>query len=102
MKKFLSTAYWKFLKPETDLISKPENPQFKVARVPTIAEAEAKYVPQKYNFDKSFAVPKFEAVNTELDLNQQGNPKKDTTTVKPIQITTPREKGCVNASFKRN
>ena len=61
---------------------------------------EAKYVPQKYEFSQRFAVNKFEAVETEPDLDRQGKPKKDTTNSEPIQITTPREKACVNADFK--
>ena len=61
----------------------------------------AKYVTQKYNFYQRFAVPKFEAVETELDHYQQGKPKKDATTGKLIHITTPREKDCLNAAFKR-
>ena len=44
MKYFPSTAYWKVLKPETDVVSEPENPLFKVERDPTITEVEAKYV----------------------------------------------------------
>ena len=62
MKQFPSTAYWKVLQPETDVVSEPANTRFKVARAPTITEVEAKYVPQKYNFSQRFAVPKFEAV----------------------------------------
>ena len=62
---------------------------------------EAKYVLQEYNFSQCFAVPKFEAVETESDLNRQGKPKKYTTTGKPIHITTPREKGCVNNVFQK-
>ena len=100
MNQFPSTAHWKVLQTETDVVSKTANKWFKVARGPTITEAEANYVLQKYNFDKRFDVPKFEAVNTEQDLDRRGNPKKDTTTVKPIHITTPRDKGCVNAAFK--
>ena len=101
MKQFLSTQYCKVLQPETDVVSKKPNTRFKVARAPTITEVEAKCVTRKYNFSQRFAVPKFEAVETEPDLYQQGKPKKDTTTGKPIKITTPREKGCVNAAFKR-
>ena len=101
MRQFPSTAYWKVLQPESDVVSEPANPLFKVSRAPTITEVEAKYVPQKYKFSQRFAVPKFESVQTEPDLDQRGNPKKDTTTGKPIQITTPREKGCINAAFKR-
>ena len=63
---------------------------------------EAKYVPHKYNFSQRFAVTEFEAVETEPDLERRGKPNKDTTTDKPIHITTPREKGCVNAAFKIN
>ena len=62
MKQFPFTAYWKVLQPETAVVSKPENPQFKVARATTITEVDAKYVPQKYNFSQRLAVPKFEAV----------------------------------------
>ena len=62
---------------------------------------EAKYVPYKYKFYQRVAVPKFEAVETEPDLDRRGKPNKDTITGKSIQITTPREKGCVNAAFKR-
>ena len=58
MKQSMSTVYCKVLQPETDVVSKLEHPRFKVARDPTITEAEAKYVPQKYNFDQCFAVPK--------------------------------------------
>ena len=101
MKQFPSTTYWKVLQPETAVVSEPENPRFKVARAPTITEVEAKYVPQKYNFSQRFVVPKFEAVETEPDLDQQGKPKKDNNTGKPIHITTPRYKGCVNNAFKR-
>ena len=101
MKKFTSTAYWEVLQPETDVVSEPETPRFKVARIPTSTEVEAKYVPQKYNFSQNFAVPKSEAVETELELDWHGKPKNKTTTGKPIHITTTREKGCVNASFKR-
>ena len=101
MKQFTFTAYWKALKPETAVVSESENPRLKVARSPTITEVDAKYVPQKYNFSQPFAAPKFEAVDTEPDLDQRGNPKKDTTTGKPIHIKTQRDKGCVNASFKR-
>ena len=64
MKNFPSTAYWKVLQPETAVVYKTENPQFKVARASTITEAEAKYVLQKYNFSQRFAVPKFESVKT--------------------------------------
>ena len=102
MKQFPFSVYWKVLQPETDVVSEPANQIFKVARAPTITEVEANYVPHKYNFSQRFAVTKFEAVKTELDLNRQGKPKKYTTTGKPIHITTPREKGCVNAAFKRN
>ena len=101
MKQFLSTAYWKVLQPETAVVYELENPLFKLARAPNITELEAKYVLQKYKISQRFTVPKFEAVETEPDLDRRGNPKKDTNTGKPIQITTPREKGCVNASFKR-
>ena len=100
MKQFPSTEYWKVLQPETDVVSKPENPQFKVARASTITEVDAKYVPHKYNFYQHFAVPKFEAVNTEPDLNRRGKPKKGTNTSKQIHITTPRDKDFVNAAFK--
>ena len=48
----------------------------------------------------SHNVPKFESDETEPDLDRQRNRKKDTTTGKPIHITTPREKGCVNPDFK--
>ena len=89
------------MQPETYVFSEPENPRFKVARAPTINEVEAKYVTQKYNFSQRFDVPKYEAVETEPDLDRRGKPKKDTTTGKPIQITTPKEKGCVNTAFKR-
>ena len=47
IEQFLSTAYWKVLKPETAVVSKQVNPQFKVARAPTITEVEAKYFLQK-------------------------------------------------------
>ena len=70
MKQFPSTSYWKVLQPEADVVSGPANPRFKVARAPTITEVEAKYVPQKYNFSQRFAVPKFEAVKTEPDLDR--------------------------------
>ena len=83
-KQFPSTAYLKVLKPETAVVSGPANPRFKAARDPTITEAEAKYVTQKYNFDQRVAVTKFEAVNTEPDLDRRGKPKKDTTTGKLI------------------
>ena len=59
MKQFPATAYWKVLQPETDVVSEPANQIFKVARSPNITEAEAKYVPQKYNFDQLFSVTKF-------------------------------------------
>ena len=98
----MSTQYWKVLQPETAVVYEPENPRFKVAWALTITEAEAKYVTQKYNFYQCFAVPKFESVKTEPDLDRQGKPKKDTTTGKPIYITTPRVKCCVNAAFNRN
>ena len=90
MKQFPSTVYWKVLHPETDVVSEPENSRFKVSRDPTITEAEAKYVPQKYNFAQRFDVPKFESVKTEPNLDQLGKPKKDTTTGKSIHIATPR------------
>ena len=101
MKQFPSTVYWEVLQPDTNVVSKPANPWFKLARAPTFTEVEAKYVPQKYNFSQRSAVPKFESVETEPDLDRRGKPKKDTTTSKPIHIKTPREKGCVSAAFKR-
>ena len=55
------------------------------------------YVPQKYNFSQHFSVPNFESVKTEPDLGRRGKPKKNG---KPIYITTPREKCCVNSAFK--
>ena len=70
MKQFPSTAYWKVLHPETDVVSEPENPRFRVSRAPTITEAEAKYVTQKYNFSQRFVVPKFKSVKTEPDLDR--------------------------------
>ena len=60
MNQFPSTVYWKVLQPETDVVSEPENPRFKVARAPTITEVDAKYVLQRYNCSQLFAVPKFE------------------------------------------
>ena len=73
MKHFTSTAYWKVLQPDTAIVSEPKNPQFKVARDPTITEVEAKYVLQKYNFYQRLAVPKFEAVENGPDLDQKRN-----------------------------
>ena len=101
MKHFPSTLYWKVLQPETSVVSETANLRFKVEKAPTITEVEAKYVPQKYNFYQRFAVTKFEAVKTEPDLDQRGKPNKDTNNGKPIHIITPREKGCLNAAFKR-
>ena len=87
---------------QQSIVAGPENPLFKVARAPNITEVEANYVPQKYNFSQRFAVPKFEAVETEPDLDRRGKPKKDANTGKPIYIKTPREKVFVNADFKIN
>ena len=72
MKQFPSTAYWKVLQPETSVVSEIENKRFKVARYPPITDVEAKCVLQKYNFSHRFDVPKFEAVETEIDLDLQG------------------------------
>ena len=44
MNQFPSTAHWKVLQTETDVVSKTANKWFKVARGPTITEAEANYV----------------------------------------------------------
>ena len=99
MKQFPSTAYWKVLQPETAVVSEAYNPLFKVSRAPTITEVESKYVLQKYNFSQRFAVTKFWAVEAEPYLDRRGNTTKDNNTGKPIHITTPREKGCVNVAF---
>ena len=57
---FPLSAKWRPLLPDTETVSEPLNPTFKLPRAPTITEQDAEFVPPKYNFsDYKFSIPKF-------------------------------------------
>ena len=98
MKLFPDTAYWEVLDPMPDVVQEPLNPRFKIARAPTIAERDAKYVPQKFNYPQQFDIPEFKAVKKELQFDRRGKARE--VNGQPLVLTTPRLTGSTDTAFK--
>ena len=76
-KGFPATAYWRDLVPVANTVEEPENPHFEKPRAPTISEADAEYVPQKYNFSETFDIPYFGGIYHRPQFTRQGKLKRD-------------------------
>ena len=81
-----------------DVVQEPLNPRFKIARAPTIAERDAKYVPQKFNYPQQFDIPEFKAVKKELQFDRRGKARE--VNGQPLVLTTPRLTGSTDTAFK--
>lgn len=97
MKCFPPTAYWESLKPDAEPVEEPVNAGFSSARAPTIAEAEAEFVPVKYNFSHTFDRPVFAGTMKRAVVDRRGKQKK--VGGKDQFEVVRREKGTVKLSF---
>jgi hypothetical protein len=63
--------------PFANTAEEPQNPYFEKPRAPTISEANAEDVPQKYNFNETFDIPYFGAIYDRPKFTRQGKLKRD-------------------------
>eukprot|EP00536_Pseudo-nitzschia_multiseries_P006155 jgi/Psemu1/14601/gm1.14601_g len=97
-----SLIQWRELHPEAMVVPEPANPMFRIARAPTISEAEGRLalIPKKYNFAEVCDILEFKGMKTEYEFDRRRSICKDADG-KPVTKSTPQKTGSVDPKLLR-